>query len=515
MISSDQINKKINLFFQSDLAIIAIFFLLGLIGILNHAMWRDELQAWLLTQESNSLSELFAYLKYEGHPSLWFLCLKILMQFSHNPIIMQLFHLLLATGSIAIFVIFSPFTKLQKILFCFGHLPFYEYLLISRNYTIGILLIFIFCTLYEKRLKNYLLLSIILFLLAQANFYALLISITLGFILIVDYLLYQKQNLKFKNNFIILISSLLIFISGIIFCIITIIPSKEATYAGGLSGWLFQFDFIHLCKTLNLIWKSYFPIITPSKRILDTTFFAFISFFIFFFTSTLFRKKTITFLLYLTGTLGILTFSYVKFLGSPRHYCHLFILLIIVLWLEKSDNSSEILTKPMEKLFNTFNFYKKWLNFVDQNKVKFIMIILYIQLIVGVYLFTADLIIPMSAGKATANFIKQEKLDNLFIVGSKDFTMIPIAGYLNKKIYYPEIQRLSNFVSFTSERKEINDQDILNQLLSLINEHPKILLILNHPLEISNNKLKITTLEKFTKSRFSDERYYLYTVSNK
>ena len=122
--------------------LVSIFFILGSIGILNHAMWRDEINVWLIARDSASIMELFSNIKYEGHPGLWYICLYLLNQITHNPVIMQIFHLLLATGVIYIFVKLSPFTRLQKVLFCFGYLPFYEYLLISRNYAIGVLLTF-------------------------------------------------------------------------------------------------------------------------------------------------------------------------------------------------------------------------------------------------------------------------------------------------------------------------------------------------------------------------------------
>src|SRR4028118_1736800 len=140
-----------------------IFFFLGLIAILNHSMWRDELNVWLITRDSHSVEELFYNIKYEGHPALWYLCLYLLNQFSSNPVTMQIFHLLISTGLIYIFIRFSPFSKLQKVLFAFGYLPFYEYLVISRNYALGILLIFAFCTLFPTRKKSYLSLSLILF----------------------------------------------------------------------------------------------------------------------------------------------------------------------------------------------------------------------------------------------------------------------------------------------------------------------------------------------------------------
>lgn len=172
--------------------LIFLYFFLGLIGILNHAMWRDELNPWLIARDSESIVELFQNIKYEGHPGVWYICLSVLNQFTHNPVAMQITHLIIATGAIYIFLNFSPFTRLQKLLFTFGYLPFYEYLLISRNYAIGVLFVFAFCALYPTRKKNYFSLSLLLFLLANTNAYCLFISIALGTGLILEYSLQKK-----------------------------------------------------------------------------------------------------------------------------------------------------------------------------------------------------------------------------------------------------------------------------------------------------------------------------------
>src|SRR5919202_3894562 len=98
------LSKRYITFNQS---LVLIFFCLGLIGILTHAMWRDELNPWLVARDSNSFVELFQNIKYEGHPGLWYLCLYGLNQFTHNPVIMQVFHLPHGTSSDYIFAWFS------------------------------------------------------------------------------------------------------------------------------------------------------------------------------------------------------------------------------------------------------------------------------------------------------------------------------------------------------------------------------------------------------------------------
>ena len=112
---------------------VLVFFFLGLVLLLRHEMWQDEWQAWLLAKESLSLPELFRNLRYEGHPGLWHLGLYLVSRVTPDPLGMQLLHLLVATASVYVFLRYSPFTRLQKILFILGYFPFYEYAVISRN----------------------------------------------------------------------------------------------------------------------------------------------------------------------------------------------------------------------------------------------------------------------------------------------------------------------------------------------------------------------------------------------
>jgi hypothetical protein len=119
-------------------------------------MWRDEIQAWLLARNSTSVPNLFANVKYSGHPALWYLLLMPLTRISHSPTAMQALHLLIATSTMYVFTRYSPFSVVQKILFSFGYFPFYEYSSISRNYGLGVLLIFVFCGLFERRYTKFL-----------------------------------------------------------------------------------------------------------------------------------------------------------------------------------------------------------------------------------------------------------------------------------------------------------------------------------------------------------------------
>lgn len=493
------------------------FFLLGLFGILNHSMWRDELNVWLIARDSSSLLELFHNIKYEGHPALWYLCLYFLNQFTSNPVAMQFLHLLIATSSIFIFIKYSPFTPLQKLLFSFGYLPFYEYLVISRNYAIGLLLVFAFCALYPTRTKSYLWLALILFFLANSNAYCLFISIAFGVTLIVEYSLGTKINPSLAARKTNIISSLAIFILGIVSSLVQLIPPADSTLQGGMSRWILQFNLKHLAVVLTRIWNSYIVILIPgNSRYIEVLIFAILSLWLFVFIATLLIKKPIAFLLYIFGTLEILLFTYVKFLGAARHFGHLYILLIAALWIADHYPKSNLL---VGLFFNLPSGLKKifliWAKFVKKYKTVFIMVILYAQLAGGIVAFSRDLLIPYSASREAAKFIKNQQLEQMFIVGSRDANVSPICGYLNRKIYYPERQGIGSFVLFNSQRKDVDSTTVLEQVSQIIKQKPSdILLILNNELKISRADLSVSLLAKFTKSFIGNEKYYLYRVNS-
>jgi hypothetical protein len=154
------------------------------------------------------------------------------------------------------------------------------------------------------------------------------------------------------------------------------------------------------------------------------------------------------------------------------------------------------------------------MKFVKKHRTTFIMVILSTQLIGGVFAFSRDLLIPYSASREAANFIKSQQLDQMFIVGSRDANVSPLCGYLNRKFYYPEKKGIGSFVLFNKQRSDVDHVAVLEQVSELIKSKKHILLILNSELTTSNSDLNVSFLAKFTKSFISNERYYLYQVNS-
>ena len=107
------------------------------IRLFRHAMWRDELQAFMVAAASNTPLDLFAKLKYEGHPGLWHLLLWVVTRFTTDPVAMQVLHLVIALGVWVLVWRLSPFRPVGKLLLLLSYYLFWEYFVVSRGYALG------------------------------------------------------------------------------------------------------------------------------------------------------------------------------------------------------------------------------------------------------------------------------------------------------------------------------------------------------------------------------------------
>ncbi|MDX2098837.1 MAG: hypothetical protein SFW36_13760 [Leptolyngbyaceae cyanobacterium bins.59] len=483
------------------------YFVLILVGTLNHAMWRDEIGTWLVSRDSPSLPEFFANVQYGGHPALWYLCLRLLSYLTPNPIAMQLFHGAIVTGMTYLFVRYSPFPRWQTLLFCAGYFPLYEYAVISRNYSLELLFLFGFCTLFPQRTRTYLPLSILLALMANTHVYGLLIGFALGITLIVEGIS-QHQRSRLKNRIGDVLGSLGIFGGGLALSVLQLQASASTHVVA--PSWLFQWDVAQLTKVLTRIWNAYIMVLVPKDQVLwETSLFALLALVLVAFTVGLLIRQPIALLFYLFSTTILLSFMYVKYIGTIRHYGHLYVVWITALWLAAQIPDSEAILQFFQRLSDRlFQCLQTWISFTQRHRNRFLALILTVQLIAGAIAFIRDLTLPYSAGRETAQFIQQQNLDQMFIVGSNDFAVTTVSGYLNRPIYYPEQQKLG---TFSPDRPvPLPAPEVLRQVSEQVRQRGKILLILNYPLSDSRSDLQITPIAQFTRSLIGSEQFYLY-----
>ncbi|MGQ9872499.1 hypothetical protein [Leptodesmis sp.] len=152
---------------------------------------------------------------------------------------------------------YSPFTRVQKTLLVFGYFLLFEYSLISRNYGLGVLLIFLCYVLFPTRKRRYLPLAILLAVLANINFYSRMTAIALITMLVLEYLLAIPSGKPTPNRKWDIAGSLLIVAVGLLLSGVQNIPPPAQ--AGSLSVLSQGVQLNQVVSAIANLWRAYFP----------------------------------------------------------------------------------------------------------------------------------------------------------------------------------------------------------------------------------------------------------------
>lgn len=479
-----------------------------LVGIFRHEMWRDELQAWCLARDSASLVEVSQHLFYEGHPISWYLPLFLFTRFTHDPLLMQLLNVAFASGACCLVLAYAPFSKLQKILFCFGYFPLFEYGIISRSYSLELLVLLGFCCLFQFRNKHPCWLFSTLVILASVNAYGVMIAFAFTATLLFQYWLERKQH-SFPTK--------VATIGTILIMIMSALTVKQMTapadgYHGELTA-IKEEQPKRFFKAVRAIPIAYAPI--PNFTVREfwntdliskienepATYVLVVALVVL--CSTLLYTKPASLFLYAIGTAGLVLFSFMRLLGGMRQQGHLFIVLLCCLWIAHYVSSNVFGPMALRRISS------------ERGRSIFLTSILVLQMVAGVYAYYQDMVRPFSSAKLVARFIKQKGLADMLIIGSNDHEITSVSGYLDRKIFCPESKTYTGFVVNNTSRHNIEFEELSVETKNVMDARHvnEALLILNYPLGAIPRGFQVECLNQFDKSIQGDERFYLYRIS--
>jgi hypothetical protein len=393
---------------------------------LTHAMWRDELQAWLVARDSTDLSALFHNLHYEGHAALWYLLLMPLTRLSHHPVLMQLLHVAIATATVALVLWRAPLSTLEQVLFPFGYFFFYEYAVKSLAYALGCFIVFLFCTLWHRRRQSPVIMALVLALMANVDILFMILSIAAVAALAVDRLVNKPPTGEAKAaGWQSDLMALGIVGAGWALAIATAFPPSDSGYA---VGWFFEWSwprFGHTLETLRMLFvpRSIWAYLGAGAVLCLT------------FARSRANPPAAVFLA--VSLLGLLSFFYTKYLGFNWHHGMVFIAFLATVWIDRTTQDPAV--KPSR-----------------QNLVPGIVFgaILAFQVIAGVRAVWLDLHHPLSRGRDVARFIEtQGWAADPIISGIPDFATVTVVGYLGvERAYYLEGRRWGSFTIWDQRR---------------------------------------------------------------
>jgi hypothetical protein len=490
-----------------------LFAAAGVFGILHHEIWLDEAHHWLLARDSATYSEMITNARYEGHPLLWNSLLFILSRFYTDPLAMQVMNVCISAIAVFLFLKHAPFSFFQKLLVVFSYFIFYEYTIISRNYSLAFLFLVIVCILYEKRREKFLLFSISLALLSQTHLFAAIISFS--FLLFSCYEFYhEKRSAEKKYPHYFIPGCALILLSLILVIFQSIPPRDHFIYTYDTDP---LFSVKRLGKGFSVLWKGLFPV--PDLRSaypwnsnlvigyskLAGAFFSLLAWFIPF--VLLFSNKKALYFYYVTA-ICIVVFLYFSPLIVASRYCgFFFLLLLVVMWITNTEAASQWKENKIALFFDKLS--SKIANGI-------FIAILISQVISSAYLFFIDLNRPFSNGKFVAEWLMKNTDPKKIIVVNDHFAGPSVSAYFGKKVYYAENNAEGSFCKWNTSPFMISPDTLLHRISLLLDKSPErsLWVVTNKPLRLTaENEMKIRLVINFSGALVKAENYWIYELS--
>ncbi len=474
-----------------------VYVVVGYFGLTHHELWLDEANTYLSVRDTHGLEEFYNVFRYEGNPLLWFILVKFITTMGCGVEAMQVSHLLLMAGAIYILWKFSPFKVWEKLAISLGYFFMYEYSMISRNYALGILLLFVALVLFER--KKFVPAVLVCLFCFQTHLHFFLLSLVLSAVCIV---FLRKQIKKQLLGFLILIIFLGI---GLLY-----LQIKDAGEHGYFQYTQFSpFSRVVIQRAFIMPLRAFFPIGDPISFSRDGNLIlslprllilipALIAFVYPFF---ILKRNKLGFVYYAIILVFILFLSCMS--AQPaiqiRHCGTIWLGFLVALWVCRSHltvNASHNSYYP-----NKFGNFFLYLSF-------------------GIHIYMTSLVIymdikyPFSEGKNVAQWITENCKDE-FIVCGHHFNGPPISVYLNREFYYPERKETGTYCLWNTNPFMISKFELKRQLEELmVEKKSSFILVLNDPKELpENNDIYFTeTLISFNNSIVSSENFYLYKV---
>lgn len=477
-----------------------------LLSLLFHPMWRDEIHPWAMAGASSSLGDLLHRKAVEGHPDLWYYILYFIRRFNSNPIALQLTHWSIAVSTVFLVLRFAPFPKFQRLMLVFGYFFLFEYAVISRNYAPGLLFLTLFLILSGNPSRNFLLMAVALFLMAQSNVFALIIAIALSLFTVYEILTgsgYRQFLLKRKGS---LVAGILVTLAGIAWSVHSVIPPSAGYFAGSSHFSLSQLTLRETVHSIAITWRAWVPLPQPVTEFWDSHLLeseptmAILSLALLFFAGMLFSRDRSVLLLFIAGSAGITAFILMYYYGYIRHHGHMFILLFACFWLleQRSAAPREVASGLRAWLFN--------------HRQGLFTALLAVQVLAGCYALTVHNLVPFSAGRECATFIRREGYDRYMLAGDQDVALETLTCYLDRDAFFFSRNAFSPYLIYDRRRVIPEPAAVLRMADSLVQSHgDTVLLALNRPLT-NTAGLNARPVRSFSKSIVRDEKYYLYLL---
>ena len=414
-----------------SMGIIVAYVAVNLFTILHHEPWLDEAQAWLIARDA-SLLGLLKQMNYEGSPALWHLILLPFAKAGLPYIWESLVHLVIATAMIAVFVLGAPFSRTTKVLFVFSYYMAYEFSVLARCYSLGVLLMFLIAAMHEQRFRHPVGYGLLVLLLSNANVFTLFVASALA--LRFGYEIVRGRDSVDNRKLACL--GLAVMGLGMALAVLQLIPAPDNEHGATV-------NLVRLRNFPRAIGAAFFP------NGGDQNTYALVA-------ATILAAALLS-ILRRPGALFVVLWSFAalsyvfvfKYHASRRHHALLFMILMFGLWIARYEPDVYWfgLKTRLQRLYARIDFSGLARRGID--------FCLFVGVAFCLKMHYEDIRYPFSASRETATFLLDHGLEGRPIVAHDSCSASAVLAHLpRRQFWYAGIRKYGSYTVWNVERAE-------------------------------------------------------------
>lgn len=507
------------------LPVLVIYGIASAVGLHFHELFLDEAHHFLVSRDSSSLRELYYNLRFDGHPRLWGVLLFLITHYvTASPAGMQVLQWLFAMAAAFVFLRYGPFLRWTKLLILAGYYLIFEYDLLSRNYAIGIWLLFLCCHLLRDPRKNAWWIGTLVFLMCNVHLFFAMASAGILLFVLVDFIERRRDThvaddpVFRRPRAIGRFSGLVgLIAAGLLAALIQVrVPSADNANMMAVhpAGWLSRQN---LSFSMNALIQGWLPIpqlgsgrfwnscwLTAGHLgpVLPVVLFAALLLF----PAYALRKRRPALFFYYGSLAPLLLFFDVAEMTAARYFGMVFIFFIAAAWMTADGNRRVLARWAVPATALGRGWRMAW------------VAILIIQVLVGAYAYTEDLRRPFSQSQNAAEFLQSLRPAG-FPVVVDGYTAGPmLCAYLGTKLYYLTTGGPGSFCVWREEYFPNPRQGIAEELADRpgLRRYREFILVSNRLLGadstlVARQGYRLTPLSSFENS-IAGENYFIYKV---
>ena len=434
--------------------------------IFYHKMWRDELQAWLISKESNSLRDFIANSRFEGRSPLYHFLISPISHMTDNPEWLKIFTFIMVIGISYLIIYKIDIDFFVKILILTGFLFTAGYSSISRDYIVIVFLSLILLTRYFSKQYSFLD-TFLLSVLALINVFGLILSL---FWII----LHSSQIIKKSIG-----HAFLLFVT-ILTSAFFILPESENTFQ--------LTKILTISQVPNEVILIIFDTLTFRASYFAETNWIYIPtilWTIIFITLIALSDKKLLLAFSVSSSLliGVYLFTPGNFWWHKGMLTIVILITSLILYLKRQKNSLHLATKFVVCLFLLLQVAANFSSQVNG-------------------MFSKD----YSNARETAYFLKQECNSRCDYIANAEYAATPISAYLGGQVFYAfDKQRFSNFTVWDAQVKEWD----WTQAAEISKDMKNPIFILNQNISPPEN---FELVKAFEGAVWKDEDYFIFSL---